>query len=374
MPTQSDKVQLLVGGRYHDDWDSYEIDSDLRVPADAWSVKLGMKNGAMPPDVVAGAAIEVRVGGDTVLTGRIDDVDEAIDKRSRSIGISGRDGAAVLVDCAAPIFAARLADLDEIVAKVVRPLGVKKIRIEAANPLRREKVNVEPGDTAWHALANAAEANGLWPWFEPDGTLVVGGPDYSAPPVATLVMRTSGKGNNVLSVRRDNSVRGRYSEVTVLGQAHGTAHEQGRHNIQYTARDTGMQWYRPRVVVDHECDSVAVCEDRARKLLADSRLDGFGLAVRVKGHRINAKGMPGDGRLWTPGMRVRAVIEPYGIDDVFFLMARRFEGGRDVGAVTDLTLKEDGAWVLDAHPHKRKHRRGKNDATGQIIDASKGAS
>ncbi len=47
---------------------------------------------------------------------------------------------------------------------------------------------MEPGDTAWDALVHVAEANGLWPWFDPDGTLVVGGPKYDAPEQATLIL------------------------------------------------------------------------------------------------------------------------------------------------------------------------------------------
>ena len=38
-----------------------------------------------------------------------------------------------------------------------------------------------------------------------------------------------------------------------------------------------------------------------------------------------------------------------------------------------LTMKEDGVWTLDAHPSKRKHRRGKNSLPGRVIDLSTGA-
>ena len=47
-------------------------------------------------------------------------------------------------------------------------------------------------------------------------------------------------------------------------------------------------------------------------------------------------------------------------------MARKFSGGRDRGAVSELTLKEDRVWTLDAYPHKRKHRHGKNSTPGEI--------
>ena len=105
--------------------------------------------------------------------------------------------------------AARQIGLADIVAKIVKPLGVTRVRIDATATRRREKINVEPGDTAWDALANVAEANGLWPWFEPDGTLVVGGPDYTTAPVATLVMRRNGT-TNVERLDERRSIAGRH--------------------------------------------------------------------------------------------------------------------------------------------------------------------
>jgi len=76
--------------------------------------------------------------------------------------------------------------------------------------------------------------------------------------------------------------------------------------------------------------------------------------------------------LWTPGQRIYVVSEPHGIAAIYFLMARKFTRSRNEGTRTTLTLKEDGAWLLDAHPHKNKHRRGKNDSTPhvQISDAT----
>lgn len=373
MPSPRDSVRLFIGGLVHAEWDFYDIDSDLLIPADAWRVGLVLTEGRLPAKVAEGAEVQVRVGDDLVMTGRIDEIGEAVSKRGLSFDISGRDGAAALVDCSSPIFGAQMVSLAEVVAKVVNKLGVTRVRIDAAGTRTREKVMVEPGEMAWDTLTNAAEANGLWPWFEPDGTLVVGGPDYSQAPVASLILRRSGEGNNVESLSRRRSIQGRYSEITVLGQRRGTHLEQGRHNLKATVSDTGVSWYRPRIAVDYEADSDAVCRSRARKLLADSRLKGMTLMAEVAGHRVVAPGQAGDGLLWKPGQRVHVLSEPHGIDDVFFLMARRFSGGRDQAPRTALTLKEDRAWLLDAHPHKKKHRLGKNAAPLQILDISKGA-
>jgi prophage tail gpP-like protein len=220
---------------------------------------------------------------------------------------------------------------------------------------------------------HAAEANGLWPWFEPDGTLVIGGPDYSAPVVATLILRRDGKGNNVIDIDKQESIHGRYSEVTVLGQAHGTDTEQGKHALRGKASDDGVSWYRPKIVVDHECDNLAVCRDRARKLLSDSRLNALTIPVTVKGHRIVAPGQESDGLLWKPGQRVYIIDEIHNLDGIYFLMRRKFKRSRAEGTRTALTFKEDGVWTLDAHPHKNKHRRGKNSLPGAIVDVTGGA-
>jgi len=360
-------VSLLINGRVHDRWESYEIDSDLQTPADAWHVTLGLRTNELPDFVKPWDTVVIKVGNDTVMTGRVDEISDSIDKHSKTLTLSGRDYAAVLVDCAAPIFVARQITLEQIIAKVVRPLGIANVRIDADSTRTREKINIEPGDRAWDALQNAAEANGLFPWFTPDGTLVVGGPDYSTQPVATLVMRFDGKDNNCEHISRTRNVANQFSQITVLGQFHGTEHETGKHNIHSTVEDKAVTFNRPQIVVDHESDNIAVAKDRARKLLADGRLSAFDLIIKVKGHRI-AK----DGLLWTPGQRVQVESEPHGINGIYFLMARTFVGGRDDSASTELKLKEDGVWVLDAHPHKRKHRRGKNSLPKmEVVDVTK---
>lgn len=362
------KPALLIDGKEHADWTSYTIDSDLMIPADAWSFAVGPVLGELPKQLVEGKEVKVKMGGEVVMVGRIDTMTHEVSRQGRSLALTGRDGAAVLLDCSSPIFVSKQTTLDEVIAKVVRPLGVSKHRIDADKTLPREKINVEPGENAWDTLQHAAEANGLWPWFTPDGTLVVGRPDYTQKPVATLVLKLDGRENNLVSLAESRDISRRYSEVTVLGQSHGTASETGKHNLKTTVKDNGLTWHRPRIITDHEADTVAVAQARGRKLIADARLNGYTLSATVDGHAVDpAAAKP---TLWTPGQRVQLISEPHGIDAVFFLMARKFTGGRDRPSRTILTLKEDGIWQLEAHPHTRKHRRGKNSTPGKIIDVS----
>lgn len=350
MPTPDNTVTLLINGKTHGQWTNYDIVSDLLTPADDFSVTLGRPVDAKPDTVRAGDKVEVRVGGDTVLSGRIDRVQTVTEKGGKTLTIQGRDDAGVLLDCSAPLFNAQDMDLNQIIEKIVKPLGLAKIRIDAAKTDKTHKVQIEPGSRAWDALLEYAEANGLWPWLEPDGTLVVGGPDYTAAPVAELVLRTNGQNNNIKRLEVNRDMAARYSEVTVLAQSHS-----GKNNIKATAKDESVKLHRPLIVTEPDIDSQAQAQRKAKKRLADSRLEGLTITATVQGHRTD------DGALWQPGQRINVLSEPDGIDAVYFLMARTFTGGRGQPTETVLTLKEDGAWVLDADPPKKKQGAGKKD-------------
>lgn len=382
----NDTVSVLIAGRVHSTWSRYQIDSDFLIPSDAWSVTLGLPGGTFPAYVERGAPVQVKIGDDTVMVGRVAKVQRRVSRQQMSLSITGFDGAKVLVDCASPIFTSRMLSLEEVIAKVVRPLGVTNIRIEAESSIRSDKVSVEPGERAWDTLVRAASARGLWPWFTPDGTLVIGGPDYTAEPVATLVLNLDGRGNNILDLSDASSIDGTYSELTVLAQGHaqgskssadlgiidvdsfsaavaeesqdddtpaaGTP-ETGFHGLKAVVCDPTVPYYRPQIMVVGDADNLEQVRYRARKAMADARLNAYELTAVVKGHRNDT------GELWQPGQRIRVRSEPHGIDDVYFLMGREFSGGRPDNIVTTLRLKEDGIWIPDAYPKKRKARKRK---------------
>ncbi|HCB3377069.1 phage baseplate assembly protein [Klebsiella pneumoniae] len=398
-----DKVSVIVGGKVHSDWSSYGIDSDFLIPADAWSMRLGLPDGIFPEGVARGVPVQVRVGPDVVMSGRIDRVSRTVSRDQVSLSVTGRDGAAILVDCASPLLTSRQASLEEVIAQVVRPLGIKNIELHAESSIRNDKITTEPGERAWDILLRACAGRGLWPWFRPDGTLVIGGPDYTTAPVATLIMRRSGEGNNLLSLTDESSMERSFSRLTVLaqGHAHSTNNkkelgiidvtspttfsvtedadtseteldtglaETGQHGLQFTVEDPTVTYYRPQVIVMHDADDLEQVRYRARKMMADARLEGYSLIARVQGHRTS------DGVLWEPGQRIHVISEPHGIDAVYFLMGREFTGGRPGGAVTTLRLKEDGIWIPDAWPKKKKARKGRKKKKQEtaIIDVEPG--
>lgn len=364
-------IRLSIGGLAHDTWDGWSVESDLLTPADAFELELHTKNTTRLPDVIKeGASCSLTLDGDRVLTGQIDEFEHDISRQGISMRINGRDRAAPLVDCSSPFVSMREASLAQILDQVVKPLGAYQVEIRADQAKTRRRVQIEPGQTAWEALLQVAEANGLWPWVEPDGRLIIGGPDYTAAPVGALVMREDGVGNNVqrLSVRR--SIANRYSQITVLGQ-HGQYANDGldtkRSHLRSQVQDETLARrgiFRPKVVVDSSSENQNMATTRARKLLADSRLEGFEIRAVVKGHRAD------NGQVWAPGQRVIVCSEPHGLNDIYFLMSRTLRLIRGEGAITELRMREDKMWVLDGN--KVKKHKGKSNPDAAFIQMIKG--
>ncbi|EHK2662688.1 phage tail protein [Salmonella enterica] len=377
-----DDITLLLGGRQYSRWQRYRIDSDFLKGADAWQLQLGLPEQVFPVDAVRGAPVKVRIHDEVILTGRIDSVRRDVSRKGLQLQLSGRDLAAILVDCAAPIFSARQLTLDEGIAAIVRPLGITRIRIQAQGMTRHDSIHLEPGERAWDALIKLASGRGLWPWMDPDGTLVIGGPDYTAPPVATLVLSQEPGKSNVMSLSDIRSIQGCYSDLTVLAQSHAlsgshapvapldvtappagevsvddapetadTGGETGHYTRSHTEHDPTVPYYRPQIIITGDIDNRQQLEYRARKAMADARLSGLDMIVQVSGHRTPS------GELWQPGQRVRVVSAPHGIDAVYFLMGRTFSGGLPDGQVTQLRFKEDGIWIPDAYPSQKRGKK-----------------
>lgn len=347
MPMPAESIRLTVGGVVNERWSGWSVDSDLLIASDAFELELHTEQGgALPAEVAEGAPCQLQLGDDTVLTGRLDEVEHEVSRSSHTVRITGRDLAGFLVDCSTPFVSMRDASLQQIVDQVAKPLGIDRVRLQVPGGALRRRVQIQPGQSAWEVLLQVAEASGAWPWVEPDGTLVVGGPDYAAAPVGRLQLRHDGDGNNITRISVRRSIAQRYSQITVLGQ-HGAfdGNDWGnnRTTLKAQAKDDALARrgiFRPRVVVDGACDSNNLAASRAKKLLADSLMEGFEARVIVPGWRASG------GAVWAPGQRVELLSEPHGLDGVFFILGRTLRLTRAQGAITELRLREDKAWII----------------------------
>jgi len=367
-PYEND-VTVEVDGKAHNSWKSYDIDSDFLIPADAFKFDLGVpSNSTVLPDF-SGAEVKVRINGELVMTGIVDTTQHTISKTNRTYSLNGRDRASILVDCSAPITNVKGLTVLDAVKKIVEPLGIKKVALRAENNPTLDKVDIDVGETAWNAAMRCANSAGLHLWFEPNGELIVGGADYSTPPVATLCCMKDGKRNNFEQADLTFDVSNRFSEVTFLAQSHGKQGQDNKNDLKWVYNDPDMTTYKPKTVVVSDVDNLEALQKWAKKYIADSMLEGFTLTIVVPDHKMQ------DGTLWQPGQRVHVICEEYEIDAIFFLMGRRFTLSRNGGTQTELRFKQDGIWTPDAYnakaekARKRKGKKGKKNQ-GDLISTN----
>lgn len=370
-PYENDIV-VEIDGKSHNSWKNYDIDSDFLIPADAFAFDIGVPSDSTVLPDYSGAEVKVRINDTLVMTGIVDTVQHGISKTNRTYRLNGRDKASVLVDCSAPITNVKGLTVLDAVKKIVEPLGIKQVQLKAEkNPLL-DKVDIDVGETAWNAAMRCANSAGLHLWFEPNGVLIVGGADYSTPPVATLCCMKDGSQNNFEQADLSFDVSNRFSEITFLAQSHGKQGQDNKNDLKWVYKDSEMTTYKPKTVVVSDVDNLEALQKWAKKYIADSILEGFTLTIIVPDHKMQ------DGTLWQPGQRVHVICEEYDIDAIFFLMGRRFMLSRQGGTQTELRFKQDGIWTPDAYSakaekaRKRKGKKGKNKKNNGELWASNG--
>lgn len=360
------EVVVRIGGKEHKDWLSYDIDSDFLIPADAFSFETNVSQDQGVLADYSSLQCEVLINNQLIMTGIIGHQNEMVDKSNHSITFNGRDLAGLLVDCSVKQINVKGMNVLAAAQKIAEPWKqIKKVILKAEKNPVLDKVDIEPGETAWQALSKIAYKAGLHVWLEPDGTLVIGGADYSSPPVATLCHSKYDNRRNIQSIQIEYNTENRYSEVTFLGQSHTRFADPSKHDLKWVYKDETMTLYKPKTVVIGDAENLEQLKVQAKKMLSDWRLEGFSLTITVADHKTQ------DGVLWQPGQRVHVIDEDQQIDAIFFLMGRRFFLNRNGGTLTELRLKEDGIWTPDAYVKKsaaaRSHKGRRKGVTNRKI-------
>ena len=357
-PFENDIV-VKIDGVTHNSWKKYDIDSDFLIPADAFSFDIGCPaETPITPDF-SGKNVEVMINGEVVLTGIVDSTKHSISKNSRNFNISGRDKASILVDCSAPITNVKGLTVFNAIKKIVEPLGIKDVQLRAEEDPTLDKVDINIGETAWNAIMRCANSAGLHCWFDANGVLIVGGADYSTPPVATLCCVKNGKENNFTQADLSFDTSQQFSEITFLAQKHGRSSDNNKNDLKWVYNNPNLSAYKPKTVVVSDVEDLASLQKWAKKYISDSLLSSFTLQITVPDHKTKG------GELWTPGQRVHVICDEYDIDAIFFLMGRRFTLSKAGGTQTQLRFKQDGVWTPDAYNRKAEKARKRKGKKGK---------
>lgn len=332
------QIRLIVGTVECKDWDEVTIDSQIDVPADAWSLSIYNYLNHLPENVKAGQLAEIYFNDELVLTGIVDNLSESVDRNGYKLNISGRDLMGQLIDCSVPIKNTRQITLSALIQEHVlsKSLGtvIHSFRVQDGAWLKN-KVSVEPSESIYDTLAKAAQVTGQWIWIDEHGVINIGDPFKNAEQnLKYLILMRSGQNNNVLDVNYTEDVSGVFSDIQLISQD-----EKGRSIAASSFSETPYQHARLKIITLHDIDTQAEANTAVNKIKHDNDLEAYNLIVKVKDWTIN-------GELWKTGWQINFqtdVIKRCNANWV--VMGRTLKLSRSGAKTTELKLKRKGDWT-----------------------------
>ena len=333
------EIRLIVGGYECKEWDDVTIDSQVDVPADAFSFALyNPPLGHLPEAIKAGTTAEIYYGEELILTGIIDTLKESISRAGRTLQLSGRDLAGQLIDCSVPINNSRQITLSTLIQDYVlaSPLGtvIHGFRVQDDAWLKN-KITVEPGESLYDAITKAAQVTGQFVWMDEQGVMNIGHP-FAQPqqPSQTLNLMFDGLNNNVISASYDEDVSGVFSDIKILSQD-----EKGQHILAETKRTTPYAYSRLKIITLADVETQAEAQAAIDKIQHDNDLEAYTLAIKVSDWTMNS-------HVWKATSQINFNSDVLTRSNAkWVVMGRTFRLTRHDGKTTELKLKREGDWV-----------------------------
>lgn len=353
-----DSVALKIGSRQISNFLSYEADSNVLVPADAFTCRIGMIDSAM---IKTGAQFQLEVNGQFEMTGIIDRISTACSKGSQEMNIEGRDLMGLLVDSYVEyedwktLREMKLKALGKRLLKNIpfldkskviygtekKDSGLskkKKVKRASSDIFSDTTTNVcqfELGTSVFEALSDYAQRHGLLMWMEPDGTLVFGelkglgdSVDYT---FYLYKDRENSSLNNIISATKSDDISKRYSKITTVAQIQGTdSFDVDEHTVAKTAYDKSFPFRKP-LVLQSTCSSERAAAYQVKLEMKKREAEGWRYEITVAGHSQD-----------NVNYRANSVCyvrdEMNGIDERLLILGRKFTLNRQDGPRTELTM------------------------------------
>lgn len=348
-----DSIKLQIGNKEIATFLSYEVDSNVLVPVDAFSCKISRIDNS----IKEGSEFRLYVNASLEMTGVIDKVSASYSKGSEEMTIEGRDYMGLLVDSSVEEFTTlREMKLKDLAGRLLKNIPyIKKSKIvygnEAADtggPKAKKgpsdifggavKVcQYEPGTSIFEALSDYAQRHGLLMWMEPDGTLVFGtlkgAWDSESPDYAFCLYKEGEdrKRDNIISAGLDKDISKRYSKVTTVAQIQGTdSFDTGGHTIKKTATDESFPFYKP-LVLQSGCSTEKAAAYQVQLEMKKREAEGWRVEITAAGHSQ-------DGVNYRANRVCYIKDEVLGLDGTYLILGRKFTMDRQNGPRTALTI------------------------------------
>lgn len=346
-------VALIIGDRSYSSFLSYEVDSNVLIPADAFSCRIARADAG----IKAGDRFRLVVNERLELSGLIDKVTAQYSKGSQELRVEGRDLMGLIVDSSVEewktVTQVTLKDLAERLLKNIpyldksnviygdekKDAGLskpKKVKTDAGGfgDTSTSVCDYEPGISVFEALSDYAQRHGLLMWMKPDGTLVFGElKDRNKPPEFSFyTYKGSARAkNNVISTALTDDISKRYSQLTVVAQVQGTdSLGAGGQDVIKKALDKNFPFRKP-LVIQAQCSGESAAVKQAEWELKKREAEGWRLELVVAGHSQ-------DGMNYKANSVCYIKDEVLGLDGAYLILGRKFTLDRSEGPRTHLTI------------------------------------
>lgn len=337
-----DSIQLFLDTQIYTGWTRWRVERGLEQLAGSFELSVVQPlTTAFPASISPGASVKIMLNEDPLIAGYIDERSFSLDSESLSIGITGRDKTADLVDCSVvhPSGQFKLPTLTALATELAQPFGISVVS-RMAHDAKIPRLNVEQGETVFELLERVARAQNALLTTNGNGDMVL---------IQAEQFSSLGRINlsEAMKIERHDSHQDRHSEYRMLGQNPNMedSDEEATNRVKPSAgaKDSGIKRYRPLVLMAEEHNS-----DMAKRANWEMRTrKGRSLrwTLTLAGHRTV------QGLLWQPGYLIAITSQQNWIPDTL-LISRVVWQWDEQGATTELELTLPDAYLPEPLSHK----------------------
>jgi prophage tail gpP-like protein len=337
-------IRLRIAGAEYSGWDTFQVESNFRQPADAFSMGAPNIDAALAGKFAPGNTVQVLFDRTLVFDGVLDDVEYTGTAESERVSLTGRDKFAHLVDNSAPPGTYRNVTLLTLARQLSSAWSLTWTLASGITLTSNKLVKIEPGEMIFDALLRVAKKDGVVLWYSPDGIAHIGRPNYSQLPTHRITYRTSGIGNNALGHRVTETWRDRYATITVDGSGKADATNWGR-TTHRRAVETDAEVTGPRsLVLVEEVANIKQARQRAETEVQNRAYDGLVINYTMAGHYGTPYNSANSPVLFDADQIAAVIDEPAGIEGNYWIAKRRWSLDADGEATTEIELHGQG-WM-----------------------------
>lgn len=333
-------VSLSVNGRDYMGWTGITAKRSIETISGTfaldttgeWPEDLGVYSALRPSDNCV-----VKMEGETVFTGRIDDVMPSYSKDEHAISIAGRDATGDLVDCSAVHKPAQWhgLKLEEIATILLKPFKLK-VKVLTDTGSAFAKFAIEQGETVFEAIERMCRMRAVLPTGDVYGNLVLTRAGTSRADVDLEL------GKNILAGSGQFTHRDRYSLYIVKGQQPGSDYMTPEAIAEPVgkATDQALGRYRPKIILAEDVVNAAQAVDRASWDASVNAARSAKCTYTVQGWREKE-----GGKIWMPNRLVRVKDVWFDINMEMLISAVTYSKN-DQGTLSQLECVPLGAFEL----------------------------